>query len=298
MPRPLQIKFNKHSGDYFELFFISAVSTIFLIRSALYLLGYPQLSGAGLHIAHVLWGGLFMCMALILALSFSGKRILQTVAILGGIGFGTFVDELGKFVTADNNYFFQPAIAIVYLIFLLLFFLTRFILNHGHLVEDPLENIYHHRLQIITRVRRLLNQWLKKIATSIWFQRGVVVTLFFKGIFGMIEATYTLIIALFWTHNLENWAGLTLTAIDLSTYLSGVLEVTLAAIGVYYFKRQRLKALTYFKYSLLVAILLRQFFLFYQNQLGETEELFFELISLIVVRTMIFEEKQKQLTKQ
>src|SRR5439155_13732845 len=41
-------------------------------------------------------------------------------ALVGGVGFGTFVDELGKFITSDNNYFFQPTVALIYAIFIVL----------------------------------------------------------------------------------------------------------------------------------------------------------------------------------
>ena len=39
---------------------------------------------------------------------------------MGGLGFGLFIDKLAKFITSDNNYFFRPAIALIYAIFVLL----------------------------------------------------------------------------------------------------------------------------------------------------------------------------------
>src|SRR5215469_7510294 len=104
-----------------EIFFIASVTSILVIRAFLASTGYPQLGGHGLHIAHLLWGGLLMLIALVLLLSFIGRNLQSSAALLGGIGFGTFIDELGKFITSDNNYFFKPAIAIVYIIFVLLF---------------------------------------------------------------------------------------------------------------------------------------------------------------------------------
>src|SRR6266550_2141930 len=96
---------------------VCAVLTILIVRTQLYLTNYPQLGGHGLHIAHLLWGGLLMLIALLVLLAFIGRHIQSSAALLGGIGFGTFIDELGKFITSDNNYFFQPAIPLIYIIF-------------------------------------------------------------------------------------------------------------------------------------------------------------------------------------
>ncbi len=111
---------NIDSGPLLELFLVSAVAAILVIRFFLHITGYPQLGGDGLHIAHMLWGGLLMLIALMLLISYITKEATYLAAFLGGVGFGTFLDEIGKFVTSDNNYFFQPAVGLMYVTFVLL----------------------------------------------------------------------------------------------------------------------------------------------------------------------------------
>ncbi|MDW5595705.1 hypothetical protein VSS74_15250 [Conexibacter stalactiti] len=118
-------------GPLHETLLITAVATVLVIRTQLWLTNYPQLGGHGLHIAHLLWGGLFMLVAIGLSVTFLGRPVKRRVAIIGGVGFGFFIDELGKFVTSDNNYFYQPAAALIYLIFVGLFLLARWIQNRG-----------------------------------------------------------------------------------------------------------------------------------------------------------------------
>lgn len=128
MKRVLFIR-NIQARDQLELFIVSAISSLLLLRYYLYLTGYPQVGGGNLHIAHMLWGGLLMLASLVLLLAFLGRRLQRLAALLGGIGFGIFIDEIGKFLTKDNNYFFRPSIGIIYAIFVLLYlaasFLTR-----------------------------------------------------------------------------------------------------------------------------------------------------------------------------
>jgi hypothetical protein len=116
---------NVNFAELHETFLVTGVATILVIRTQLWLTNYPQLGGAGLHIAHLLWGGALMVVAIGLLLTFVGPGIRHTAAIVGGIGFGFFIDELGKFITADNDYFFRPAAALIYVIFVALFMLAR-----------------------------------------------------------------------------------------------------------------------------------------------------------------------------
>jgi hypothetical protein len=112
-------------ADLLDTFFVSAIATVVVIRIFLEATGYPQLGGGGLHIAHVLWGGLGMLVAIVLLLLYTTSTTRLVAAVVGGAGFGSFVDELGKFVTSDNDYFFKPTAAILYALFVILFLATR-----------------------------------------------------------------------------------------------------------------------------------------------------------------------------
>lgn len=108
-----------------DTFFVCAIATILIIRLQLWATNYPKLGGGKLHIAHLLWGGVGMLVAIIILLSFISRSRRHTAAILGGVGFGFFIDEIGKFLTSDNDYFFKPAAGIIYIVFILLFLIIR-----------------------------------------------------------------------------------------------------------------------------------------------------------------------------
>lgn len=112
---------------HLTLLFVSAVSTVLLVRGFLAATGYPQVGNSSLHIAHVLWGGLGLTIGCIALLALLGPATKPFAAIVGGIGFGLFIDEVGKFVTKDVNYFYRPAISIIYTTFVLLFLAIRWL---------------------------------------------------------------------------------------------------------------------------------------------------------------------------
>jgi hypothetical protein len=121
--------------DQLELFLLSAATSLLAVRFYLYLTGYPQIGSGGLHIAHMLWGGALMLAALVVALSFLGARTQRVVAVVGGVGFGVFIDELGKFITRDNNYFYKPTIGIIYAIFIILYLMFNFLSRGSRLTS-------------------------------------------------------------------------------------------------------------------------------------------------------------------
>ncbi len=136
-PRPIR---NVDAGDLIEMMLVVAVATIIVIRVILELMGYPKLGSGGLHIAHVLYGGLMMIAALILVFAFLNMAVRWFAAFVGGVGFGFFIDEVGKFVTNDVDYFFAPAFSVMYVVFIILF-LVAYAIKHARLrAHDVLAN--------------------------------------------------------------------------------------------------------------------------------------------------------------
>ena len=116
------------AGNYLLISLIAFAATVIIVRLFLELTGYPQVGNSTLHIAHVLWGGLLLFVAVLVALIWDNPSFMILSAVLSGIGMGLFIDEVGKFITQNNDYFFPAAAPIIYgffLISVLIYFLVR-----------------------------------------------------------------------------------------------------------------------------------------------------------------------------
>ncbi len=330
---------NVHLGDLLESFLISSISSILIIRFFLAITGYPQLGNGSFHIAHMLWGGFLLMIALVLVLSFLGNRMLKFASIIGGIGFGTFIDELGKFITRDNNYFFEPTLALVYLIFLILIFIFKYIEDHRPLNKKEylmnafqlFEEVIHQDLdksekrKLMQYVRQAKNypfsEELEKLANkievtemkdktffnkvhsmfidvvesfveSVLFRKIVII---FFSLQGIILLANLLLISIFEVGNIPLFIpdlSDKITFISYGEIFSIILSSVFTVIGIILFRFDRLRSYEMFKYSVMVSILLTQFFVFYREQLQALTGLLISLIVLSVLNFIIDQEKK------
>lgn len=162
----------EQSEQYLLISLISFAGSILATRIFLELTGYPRLETGTLHIAHVIWGGLFLFIGAQLPLVYANRWALTWSALFSGIGFGLFMDEVGKFITQANDYFYPPAAPIIYGVVLIGVFIYLKVRRPRPLT--PREELYRclHQIEELLdndldddERRNLLNR-LDKIVTS------------------------------------------------------------------------------------------------------------------------------------
>jgi hypothetical protein len=116
--KPRIIVQREDAAEYLLIVIVSFALTVGLVRFFLSITNYPQIGGGDLHISHVLWGGLLLFAAALALLIQDNHYVYLACAAMTGAGIGLFVDEVGKFITRDYNYFYPAAAPIVYIVFL------------------------------------------------------------------------------------------------------------------------------------------------------------------------------------
>jgi hypothetical protein len=278
--------------------------------------GYPRVGSGSVHVAHLLWGGLIMLVALVVLLSVLGKRAKRWAAVLGGLGFGLFVDELGKFVTTDNDYFFQPTIALIYVVFIVLFLVFRAIERRSLSSDELLINAADMLREVVmggatraevVRARRLLDRsgfegpladglreaiegaaraWrtYDRLVEWHWFQRAVWLIFVVQALLGVVTV---MIVGWEALHDNGPPVGQQLT---LGTTL---LSLGLVLIGVARLPRSRLEAYRWFERSVLISVFFTQVIVFWQDQLAALGGLLWDLALLTTLRFLIRQEEAR-----
>jgi len=135
---------------------VSLAITVVGTRFYLEITGYPQLGNDTFHIAHALWGGLLQAIASILMLIYLNRWIYMLSAALSGVGIGLFIDEIGKFITKSNDYFFPLAAPLIYITLILAVLLYLYILRDDN--HDARGNMYN----VLDNLKLLLDHRIEK----------------------------------------------------------------------------------------------------------------------------------------
>ncbi len=130
----------RNAAWYMLTMVLAFAITVVATRLYLDITGYPQLGNSTFHFAHALWGGLLQVIAAALTLIFLNEWVFSLAAVLAGVGIGLFIDEIGKFITQTNDYFFPLAAPIIYIAFILFVFAYLYIRRHRS--EDSRASLY------------------------------------------------------------------------------------------------------------------------------------------------------------
>ena len=318
---------NVEAGELFEDFLVAAVASIVLIRVYLHLAGYPSLGGARFHIAHMLPGGILMLVALLLLLGYLGAGVRHVAAILGGVGFGTFIDELGKFITRDNDYFFEPTAALVYLVFILTWLAFHAARRRPLTAEEAVANALEMTLEAVrhdldrgerARALELLRHAPKDdpvaqaLAEALRRIEAVPPRKSpFTRVKGQVEAAYGWLVRRRWFTGavvafFSGHAVLTLLKsivtiglppslgfFEWGDVVSSTIPGLLVLAGVFHLPRSRLAAYRWFQRAVLFILFVTQFFAFYHQQFVAAAGLLWNLVIFATLRYAIHREKRQ-----
>jgi hypothetical protein len=242
-----------------------------------------------------------MLAALVLLFTYLDGRVRVAAAVVAGIGFGTFIDEVGKFVTSDNDYFFRPAVAVVYVVFVGVFLAIR--AARRRRPEGPQEALAaalglvanaeiagldaderDRALDLLGRtdpedpLARALREYVRQAPTAAdgpldilrdrarRAVRAIAAQRWFVGLLLAIVAA-NVVLTIAWTvyaiANLPTPPGV----VDLVLVASGLLRTALVLNGVRLYRSSPAAAFRWLQAAILVAVFVSEPFVFYRSQL-------------------------------
>jgi hypothetical protein len=320
-------------GRRLDLFLVCAIGSVLGNRVFLIITGYPQLGNGTLHISHAIWGALMMAIAVVFAIAFLAPNNRTFIAFIGGCGFGWFIDELGKFITRDVNYFFKPTIALIYMTFIAMYLVFRGIerraLSADEAVLNGLESLKSAAIGELSEPRRRASLSLfdeteaaSPLALQVrsllddvaclpaphpgHFERfGHSVRIWYLGLawrrwferlvvwWFVVVGSLQLVVAVVLALDHRGIRGFEEWATVVSSGVSGALIV----VGVVRLRHHRLDAYRWFERGVLVQIFVTQVFEFAQEQLAGVAGLVFNILLWVAIRAMIRAEVERDLVE-
>ncbi len=319
-------------GRRLDLFLVCAIGSVLGNRVFLIITGYPQLGNGTLHISHAIWGALMMAVAIVFSIAFLAPNNRTFIAFIGGCGFGWFIDELGKFITRDVNYFFQPTIALIYMTFIAMYLVFRGIerraLSADEAVLNGLEALKAAAIGELSEQRRraavaLLDdtgadsRLAQNTRTLLADESGLPDPKpgRFERWGGAAREWYLGLARRHWFARVITWwfvvvgilqllGALTVALddstvkgfVDWATILSSGVSGALIVVGVVRLRRHRLEAYRWFERGMLVQIFVTQVFEFAHEQVAGVFGLVVNILIWLALRSMIRAETEREVT--
>ena len=245
--------------------------------------GYPTIGRGQWHVAHMLFGGIIMVTAMMIELIFTGDKLKKWVAAIFGLGWGLFIDEVGKFITRDNNYWFRPAPMIIYISMIILFLIYK----------------YLERKNTEIRVKSRISRALSKTVDKIIKRKVVMVGLWTYSIYysaekiieaiRIITSPEKMVMVEKYYRNYSFFGRSDIYLISFKIVFDLVAAFLFLAGAGYFWSKRRNRGIRFFKYGLYISILLGSIVKFYFEQFGAVVDV---ALSLVVLG--ILGEYQKQ----
>ncbi len=241
------------------------------------LTGYPTIGRGQWHVAHMLFGGIIMMTAMMIELIFTGDKLKKWVAGIFGIGWGLFIDEVGKFLTRDNNYWFRPAPMIIYISFIILFLIYKYLERRNT------------EVRIKSRISRALSKTMDKIIKRKVVMIGLWTYSIYYSAEKIIEAVriitspQKMLMVEKYYKDYSFFGRSDIYLISLKVAFDLIAAFFFLAGASYFWSKRRSRGLRFFKYGLYISILLGSIIKFYFEQFGAVIDVALSMIILEIV---------------
>lgn len=270
--KPVQ---RRDAERYVQLSVLGLAASITLTRFILEATGYPQLGNETLHIAHCLYGGIILYIGCLLPLIYSNKWAFTWSGILSGAGMGLFIDEVGKFMTVNNDYFFPAAAPVIYGFFLLTVLLYVRIARRSNRIEEvdeyySKESVPEHEFKV------QMKGFVNKLVTQSRLKGILLAGLFLFGIGACVRLAYyysggAVLLETLLYSRIRDLPNISSNAIFIATvqlWLEGLVGVLLLTSSIFLVLGKEKTGITFGSYGLIISLVGVNLVSFYIDQFG------------------------------